>query len=668
MATGAIAAWNLRVQRYSRRRSWRGKCALAESDMEIVATPVFPGLLGYGENDSLAYMATGSNCLDLFFTAVPGVPLEQLESLLTAAWQESPLVALKIVFQFGDPRQGKGDLLNFHRAMMWLYTHHYDTFMLNLEHVPTFSYYGSLLNLLQYAGEPGLLEEKVSQVQDHRTRKILIRSSLKSARRRARRASREKQVEEFLSTQPAAARLERREANSKFFNKIGVRVWASAAARDAYIEFVRTRDQAAKESARKLRHERRSAMAEAARRRLENDRQYKALYARVAGIFAEALAAELQAVQRGESIGGLPGKWAPTPGLSHDKRTRIVDGIVERLYPAAAYKLEDGTYEEYLSFMRDKYRKLLSHLRGAAEVPEHFVGGSTWHSVNYARMASRCRLVHGHVFAKHDGERYQAYLEEVRSGVRRAPAAGAVLPHELVQKAQADEGDISEASLQWLRLVSDVKEKGRLPSAMAICDVSGSMSGEPMDVAIALSLLLSDVAEEPWKNKICTFSESPEFVTVPPATGDNLKQRAHKVAGMDWGWNTDLEKVFDELLATAKFFNLGKDKLPQMLFIFSDMEFDQAGKGAWTTELDSIRSKYSAAGYDVPQICFWNLRASRSMPSNFSEPGVVMMSGFSAGLMKSFLEFRPEAFEPQAQMLAALAPYEVLQLATARTL
>ena len=94
---------------------------------------------------------------------------------------------------------------------------------------------------------------------------------------------------------------------------------------------------------------------------------------------------------------------------------------------------------------------------------------------------------------------------------------------------------VSEVNLQWLRLVEDTKASGKLPSALAVCDVSGSMRGEPMEVAVALSLLLSDVAEEPWRNRICTFSRAPKFVTVPSATTDNLAERAYDVERLQLG-------------------------------------------------------------------------------------------------------------------------------------
>ena len=224
----------------------------------------------------------------------------------------------------------------------------------------------------------------------------------------------------------------------------------------------------------------------------------------------------------------------------------------------------------------------------------------------------------------------------------------------------------SEVNLQWLRLVEDTKAAGQLPSALAVCDVSGSMSMyEEMDVAVALSLLLADIADEPWRNKICTFSMTPKFVTMPSATTDNLAERVALVKGLQWGMNTDFQAVFDELLSFALGIDLKPDDMVKTLFVFSDMEFDCATSRPWSTDLEVIKDKFQRAGYPVPEIVFWNLRSTASRPTTHSEPGVAMLSGFGAGLMKAFLEYRLEDFEmaPLAQMLAALAPYAELTVA-----
>ena len=191
--------------------------------------------------------------------------------------------------------------------------------------------------------------------------------------------------------------------------------------------------------------------------------------------------------------------------------------------------------------MRNRYRKLVSAQRAAAEVPEHFTGTGEWHLVNYKRMASKCRLMFGQsTFRKHDEARYDQFLEECEKEALLPPeertkngkrvSAGVLLPHKLVERAKSLEqkedspisSAVSEVNLQWLRLVQDTQASGKLPSALAVCDVSGSMYGEPMEVAVALSLLLCDVADEPWRNKICTFSRELQSLSpcpvLPPTT------------------------------------------------------------------------------------------------------------------------------------------------------
>ena len=57
-----------------------------------------------------------------------------------------------------------------------------------------------------------------------------------------------------------------------------------------------------------------------------------------------------------------------------------MQGIVERLFPKETYMLPDGTFSDYISRMKDKYRQeVLSPLRKLTEVPESFIGrGESW--------------------------------------------------------------------------------------------------------------------------------------------------------------------------------------------------------------------------------------------------------------------------------------------------
>lgn len=53
-----------------------------------------------------------------------------------------------------------------------------------------------------------------------------------------------------------------------------------------------------------------------------------------------------------------------------------------------------------------------------------------------------------------------------------------------VAKAEVQEQDMKQQTmeLQWKSYVTNLKKSGTLSSALSVCDVSGSMSGEPIQV------------------------------------------------------------------------------------------------------------------------------------------------------------------------------------------
>uniref|UniRef100_A0A8D8R9P2 Uncharacterized protein L728 n=1 Tax=Cacopsylla melanoneura TaxID=428564 RepID=A0A8D8R9P2_9HEMI len=76
------------------------------------------------------------------------------------------------------------------------------------------------------------------------------------------------------------------------------------------------------------------------------------------------------------------------------------------------------------------------------------------------------------------------------------------------------------------------------------------------------------------------------------------------------------------------------------MFVFSDMEFDEASSNPWETDYEAIVRKFNEKCYGdaVPQIIFWNLRDSRAVPVPARQKGVVLVSGFSKNLLALFLD------------------------------
>ncbi|KZV49016.1 hypothetical protein F511_09612 [Dorcoceras hygrometricum] len=356
----------------------------------------------------------------------------------------------------------------------------------------------------------------------------------------------------------------------------------------------------------------------------------------------------------------LAAKWCPSLDSSFDKITLLCETIARKVFPKDEYPEYDGIEDSHYAYrVRDRLRKqVLVPLRKALELPEVYIGANEWGSIPYNRVASVAMKLYKEKFLKHDKERFLEYLQMQKTG-RTKNAAGALLPHEII--AALGDGDGGEvAELQWKRMVEDMAKKGKLNNSLAICDVSGSMAGIPMEACIALGILVSELSQDPWKGKIITFSHDPKLHMIK---GSSLKSKASFVRGMEWGMNTDFQKVFDLILGVAVKGGLNADQMIKRLFIFSDMEFDQASKVPWETDYEAIVRKFRTCGYGdcVPEIVFWNLRDSKATPVPGNQAGVALVSGFSKNLMSLFLE-NGVNLNPETVMEAAISGEEYKSL------
>lgn len=356
----------------------------------------------------------------------------------------------------------------------------------------------------------------------------------------------------------------------------------------------------------------------------------------------------------------LAAKWCPSLDSSFDKITLLCETIGKKVFPREEYKEYEGVEEAHYAYrVRDRLRKeVLVPLRKGLELPEVYMGANEWGSLPYNRVASVAMKTYKRLFFKHDEERFKEYLGKVKSGKAKI-AAGALLPHEIIASLYDEDGG-QVAELQWKRTVEDMAKIGKLSNCLAICDVSGSMHGTPMEESVALGVLVSELSQEPWKGKLITFSENPQLHEVE---GESLKAKTEFVREMEWDMNTDFQKVFDVMLEVAEKGKLKADEMIKRLFVFSDMEFDTASVNPWETDYEAIVRKYKEKRYGecVPEIVFWNLRDSRATPVPAHQPGVALVSGFSKNLMKMFLE-NGGILDPVATMEAAIAGEEYQKL------
>jgi hypothetical protein len=606
--------------------------------------------LGFTENGSVTFLSAGNKCLDFFFQVVPSTESDKVERLLEEAWKEDPLTTLKLIFQLRGIRgTGKSDKKNFYTAALWLYNFHYGTLVANAHLIGGFGYYKDLLEIvLRVIEGPEETQKRLSEKEEHEE---------KVKRAKAMTPKDAKGVKNVVRGYAVRGRANRMRGGGRtvtqergYWGRKGAAARAAKEAgtlrpREERIAESDARDQLAKEQAAVLRKERRLGLARRAVETYTRDPKYKAVYSAVAQVFADQLTKDLQALKEGKVYDiSLAAKWAPSLDLSYDQRTLLCEAIARRIFPKEATPgYADLEEHSYVFRVRDRYRKeVLTPLRQKLELPEVYMSAKRWEELPYNRVPSVAMKAYKELFEKHDGARFKQFLEDVEAGKKKI-AAGAVLPHEVLRDAIEQDGKTPNvAELQWKRMVNDLAANGKLSNCLAVCDVSESMSGEPMEVCIALGLLTSELCEEPWKDSVITFSEKPQIHRV---RGTSLAEKHGSIQSMDWGVNTDFQAVFDQILALAVRNRLPKEKMIKRLFVFSDMEFDQARSSGYSahdwraTDYVVICKKFSDAGYGFPpEIIFWNLRDSASTPVMHDQSGVAMVSGFSKNLLKLFLQ------------------------------
>jgi hypothetical protein len=210
--------------------------------------------------------------------------------------------------------------------------------------------------------------------------------------------------------------------------------------------------------------------------------------------------------------------------------------------------------------------------------------------------------------------------------------------------------DLALADKLWENLPDLLSESDE--NILPMIDVSGSMFGEPLAVAISLGMYLAERSKGEFKDTFLTFSENPRLVKL---VGDTVKERMKNINNADWGMNTNFTEAYEHILRVAQKHNVMKDSMPTMILVMSDMQFDESQNiynGQFQTHYSHMEDEYEKAGYDFPKIVFWNLDTHFGTPAKCSDVNVAMVSGFSPSIMKAILN--AEEFNPMSVMLEAL--------------
>lgn len=291
------------------------------------------------------------------------------------------------------------------------------------------------------------------------------------------------------------------------------------------------------------------------------------------------------------------------------------------------------------------------------QVVENYMCNNEWSTIKYAEVPSIAGVKYKNAFIKHDEDRYNQYLQSVLEGKKKINSS-VLYPSDIyleyLKSYRGNDTDRKAIIAQWNNLPNFME--GCTERMIPVCDVSGSMSGIPMAVSVALGCYISEHNEGPFKDAFITFSSNPKLQIL---TGD-IWAKFKQLDCSEWGANTNLQAVFDLILNRAKAYHLAEKYMPTKILIISDMHFDSAIRDHYSlsfykepTNLEAIKQKYADAGYKMPGIIFWNVNGDAgNIPATLKDDNIGLVSGYSPSIIKSVLQ--AEVLTPMEIMLTTV--------------
>jgi len=430
----------------------------------------------------------------------------------------------------------------------------------------------------------------------------------------------------------------------------------------------------------------------------------------------EAELAAATAEKRTPSL-SLAAKYAPREGTSFDKKEKggLAKRLARKLFgganPAASARkyrklcstlnqalntteclMAAGRWEEIrfarvASLCLQRHRKafLNEKLKGKLTPAEELTGNR--HPDDATRVAARVALrkaivskkgvqgkalmpheivskcMRGNALSTVEADLLDAQWTSMRTGTleamtkaaeeREKAVLAAAAPTEVAASATASVAD-ALGSLEALKAA--LPKHVDLGKLVALVDVSGSMSGVPMQVAIALGILVAELTAPTFRHRVLTFESHPQWVDLSECA--SIQQKVSQCQAAPWGGSTDFEAACERILQAAERARLKPDEIPDLI-VFSDMQFNEARGGyggfggyggyggyrsaaPWETTFERIQRRFAEVGraicgapYPAPRIIFWNLRGNTvGFPVTRDAPNVQMLSGFSPALLK----------------------------------
>lgn len=316
----------------------------------------------------------------------------------------------------------------------------------------------------------------------------------------------------------------------------------------------------------------------------------------------------------------LLAKWIKTADASSEKTRKL--GIL------TAQKLGYPVYN---------FKRIVRTMRKKIGVIESLMSAGRWDEIEYSAVPSRAMMIYRNAFQKHDEDRYNAFINKAVNGEEKINST-TLYPYDLIEKiwnmscyGANKVKDDKTVEAQWRQLPNYVEEGA---NALVIADTSGSMYGRPMATSVGLAIYFAERNKGAYHNMWMSFSTNPHIHVLK---GETLAQKIGSIDMNDWNGNTDLKAAFNLVLDIAEKNDVPPEEMPKSLIVISDMEIDFCGNKEWTF-YDKMSAKFRKAGYEIPNIIFWNVNSRHDIfHADSKRKGVQLCSGQSAAVFKQMM-------------------------------
>jgi len=410
----------------------------------------------------------------------------------------------------------------------------------------------------------------------------------------------------------------------------------------------------------------------------------------------------------------LVSKWVPRE--SSNKFGFLYDALATNYFPEYMASAKSETSKaSALKKCRSQYRILCATLNRHLDTVQIKQSANNWAAIDHSKTTSITMAKQRRAFMnlttgnqneqrsdKEDriqcAENLRVYIESLKRDGKEVKGKHVGL-ETFTKQAMMTMHSIDEAAIlnsQW-RDNSNIKNAEGLGPMIAIVDTSGSMSGDPMNAAIALGCRVAE--KSVLGKRVMTFSANPSWINLDKC--DTFTEMVKEIRKYDTlaGINTNFYKALDMILSVIEESRIAPEVVENIILaIFSDMQIDdnlsvmngdsygpsqlqkESARLNWDTLFTKINIKYAEVGmrlYGVPlkppHILFWNLRQTDGFPCLSKEANCSMMSGYDPAILNMFCEVGMAAlkdYSPYKMLLKQLdnSRYDPLDVAFAQSM